>query len=120
MFFICRLYFPSVNPFKLKNCVEKWANHPQFRDPSLTLIKDSVRQVRAHKVTSTIRCQSLFWHICVMKTVRKRVQILFRKIEILLIFDDPLTVAFIHDPEHGQWYNFLKGGALLQTLVYRL
>ncbi len=28
------LYFPSVNPFKLKNCVEKWANHPQFRDPS--------------------------------------------------------------------------------------
>ena len=36
------------------------------------------------------------------------------KIEILLIFYDPLHVAFIHDPEHGQWYYFLKGGVLLK------
>ena len=28
-------YFFIVNPFQPKSCIKKWANNPQYRDPSL-------------------------------------------------------------------------------------
>ncbi len=38
------LYFPSINPFKPKSVVEKWANTPQYHDPSFELGKKIQRR----------------------------------------------------------------------------